>query len=169
MNDWDQEIIEAGDEEKQFNRRLLVTGDKVGAAKGTIVPPDSSNAVAAREADKALRNASVQADLMALMNEVGMTDADIVRALKRNLTAEKMGIVQKTGDVVSLGDDGMVQIQAAKILLQARGFLTGGAKAEPTERDTAPPAIQVNFNVRNVRSNREEDDDVIDGDYTVSS
>lgn len=169
--DEDPDVIEVGAEEKQFTQRFLASGDKIGAALDTIVPPDSSKAVALREADKALRDVGVQRYIGQLMDEAGVSDLDIVKTLKRNLYARKLGIVQKTGEVVDIGEDNMAQIQAAKAFAQLRGFAAGGAKV--TEEEKAPPKYELHFHNHEAPIDDDEgdidDEDVIEGEFSPST
>lgn len=159
---------EIGDEERQFVNTYIATGNMELAARGTIVEPDASPAFAKKTALQALGDTNTKAYFIQLMEEAQLTPLDVMETLKRNLTTKRMGIMQGPGGgVVELGDDGLTQLTAAKLIMQATGLLGGGPKAEPTDRNPAPAQINIVFPGRNIRTPKE--DVIIDGNNSYSA
>lgn len=166
----DEEDIEL--EELEFINNFAATGDLAEAAKGAIVPWDASDRQAAITARKALASGPVRAYIIDKMEEGGLTFDSVIRTIKRNLTVRKNGIVQKTGDVVDLGDDSQGQLGAAKLALQLLGTIGGGIKEETVEdQENKPQTVNVFFGSNSLYDDDEEEEksDVIDlepGQYT---
>jgi len=151
-----------GDEERQFVNSYIATGNMELAARGTIVDVDASPAAVKRTAMQALGDTDVKAYFIDLMEEVNLTPQDMMNALKRNLTVKKYALHQISGNKVEIGDDGMTQLTAAKLIMQGAGLLGNGVKADPSDRAPAPAVVNIVFPVRQIRSSKE--DTIIDGD-----
>lgn len=165
MSDWEPK---PGIEEEQFQQRLLLSGDKVSAAKGTLVDVNATDLQAQRAADKALLDPTVQMQILDLMEEAGIGPIDIIKTYARNLHARKLGIVQKTGEVKDVGEDNMAQIQAANSLAKLVGWHAGGVKAAEVEK--APPKYELHFHNHEAPIDDEgdiDDGDVIEVEYTA--
>lgn len=157
-----------GDEEKEMVHQYIATGNLELAARGSgVVPVDASSAVAKRTAMQALGDSEVKAYFIELMEEAELTPLEMMQTLKRNLTTRKYGIHQATGERVDIGDDGMTQLTAAKLIMQGAGLLGGGAKSEPTDRNPPPTQINIVFPGRDIRTKKE--DVIIDGDDSYSA
>lgn len=158
---------EIGDEERQFVNTYIATGNMELAARGTIVEPDASPALAKKTALQALGDTSVKAYFIDLMEEVNLTPRDMMETLKRNLTTKKYALHQMTGASVEIGDDGMTQLTAAKLIMQGMGVLGGGPKAEASGQNQSPPQVNIIFPDRHINDKK---DIIIDGDndYTVN-
>ncbi len=156
-----------GDEEQQFVNQYIATGNLETAARGTLVPVDASSAVAKRTAMQALGDTAVKAYFIDLMEEVSLSPQDMMQTLKRNLTTKKYALHQLSGDKVEIGDDGMTQLTAAKLIMQGMGVLGGGPKVEPTDQKEGPVQINIVFPGRDIRSKKE--DVIIDGDDSYSA
>jgi len=160
-------VEEPGDEEKQFIHRLASGMPMETAARGTLTDVDASPAVAKRTAMQALGDTTVKAYFIDLMEEADLTPLEMMQALKRNLTTRKYGIHQATGERVDLGDDGMTQLTAVKLMMQSMGVLGGAPKVEPTDQKEGPVQINIVFPGRDIRSKKE--DVIIDGDDSYSA
>lgn len=160
---------EIGDEERRFVNSYIATGNMELAARGTIVDADAPAPLAKKTALQALGDTSVKAYFIDLMEEVNLTPQDMMETLKRNLTTKKYALHQLSGQSVEIGDDGMTQLTAAKLIMQGMGVLGGGPKVEPSGQNQAPVQVNVVFPSRNIRS--EKEDVVLDGDdsYSVRS
>lgn len=138
-----------GEEEHQFLGSFLATGDRVRAARGTLVDEDASRAVARQAANRALEAPEVKSVFVQAMDRIGLSIDMVAQAIMRNLTAEKNVLYSGENgyDVVSLGDDGLVQLKAAELAMKAMDALSGGpasnkAAAQPA---TLQPLV-LNFN-----------------------
>jgi len=166
----DNESSNFGPEEERFSTMLLSGMDMTAAAFASgLVPEGTSPAVAKKTALQALGDSDVKAFMIDTFEAAGLTALDIAKTIKRNLNTHKYGIYQAKGKVLDLGDDGMTQMTAAKLALQAMGAL-GGPASKPVDQATPPVAIQVVFPVRNIRDD-ESPEVIINGDtsYSVSS
>jgi len=161
-----------GDEEKEMVHQYIATGNLELAARGSgVVPVDASSAVAKRTAMQALGDSEVKAYFIELMEEAELTPLEMMQTLKRNLSTKKYALHQISGQAVEIGDDGMTQLTAAKLIMQGAGLLGGGAKTEPTDRNAAPTQVNIFFPDRDIRSSKNaKDNEPIDGDnlYTAS-
>jgi len=167
----DRESSNFGPEEERFATLLSTGMDPVAAAFASdLVAPGTSPAIAKKTAMQALGDSDVKAFIIDAAERNGVTIDRAMATLGRNLDTHKYGIHQASGDVVDLGDDGMTQISAVKLLFQATGVLGGGAQNKPVDQATPPVAIQVVFPVRNIRDD-ESPEVIINGDtsYSVSS
>jgi hypothetical protein len=165
------EESEIGTEEKGFVHQYIATGNLEVAARGSgLVPVDASSAVAKRTAMQALGDSTVKAYFIDLMDEVGLTPQAMMRALLEGLTTEKFGINQKTGEVVSLGADGMTRMTAVKLIGTGMGIYGGGVKQEPSDQRNAPTTVNIIFPERNIHDSAPREPQYIDGDddYTVT-
>lgn len=160
---------EIEDDEQEFLMRVVSGVEPADAARGTIVPVDASKQEAARQAQMALQDGANRAWIVDGLEEVNLTRRHMFETLKRNMDTHKYGLNQRTGEAVDLGDDGMTQLTAVKLMAQMMGALGGGAKQEPVDRNPAPAQVNIIFPGRNIRSKKE--DVIIDGDdsYTASA
>lgn len=159
---------EPGEEEKAFVSRYIATGNMELAARGTIVDVDASPAKAKSVAMQALGDTTTKAWFIGLMEEVDLTPQLLGKTLRDGLTTEKFGINQKTGEVVSLGSDGMSRLGFSKLILQSMGVLGGGPKAEPSDQRDAPTQINIIFPERNIHDSTPREPQYIDGDSDYS-
>ena len=165
------EESEIGTEEKGFVHQYIATGNLEVAARGSgLVPVDASSAVAKRTAMQALGDSVVKAYFIDLMEEVSLSPQDMMKTLKRNLTTKKFALHQISGDKVEIGDDGMTQLTAAKLIMQGMGVLGGGPKVEPSDQRNAPTTVHIIFPERNIHDSAPREPQYIDGDddYSVT-
>lgn len=159
-------------EELAFAKILVATGDPIRAAKDSgIGMPYDTEAETRALAEKAMRDPDIMGHVKSLVAQAGYSELDIMKnMLDLAFNAEKFGIVQKTGDVVSLGADNQVRFQSTSRIMQMFGYANGPRKTERESEETEQskdtrPIVQVVFNGKRMD---DDDEDVIDGDSFVS-
>lgn len=156
--------------EKQFAVLALGGMDPTAAAYASgLVDQDATPAFAKRTAMQALGDSSVRAYVIDLFEEAGLTPLDVAMTIKRNLTVKKYALHQASGEAIEVGDDGMSQLTAAKLAITVMGM---DRKEEAKPQSSGKIELHLHHHERTLDDGDEErtldDEDVLEGDYSVS-
>lgn len=162
--DPDDDVL--GVEEQQFLGRYLTTGDLAGAARGTIIESTASTREARSMALKMLQDSTTQEYVVGGMEESRITRKRLFDTLERALDAKNYGLHQASGEKVELGDNTRDQLQAVKLIAQMLNLVGGGIV--PKEDNSKPVPVKVIVNYNNGPLDRDDDEDIIDGDSNYS-